>query len=84
MIWAGARKLANKLELNYRQVPIETRHKPYIDIEPDEILYLNGGGGFNTWWNWTPRLLHRLVKQVPRKHNHRWAKHGGVAGMVSG
>ena len=65
MIWAGARKLAHLAELNYRETNMKRGHSPYIDIKPDEILYLNGGGGFNTWWNWTPRLLNRLVKQYP-------------------
>ena len=65
LIWAGARKLANRCGLTYRDIPMKRGHKPRINIDPDEIIYLNGGGGFNTWWNWTPKLLNRLVKQYP-------------------
>ena len=64
MIYEGACKLAYDVGLNYREI---MGYKPsrVESIRKGEIIYVHGGGGFCTWWNWTPRLLHQLDKDYP-------------------
>lgn len=58
LIYAGAEKIANQLNLRYTT----TSHKS--KIKSDTIIYLHGGGGYNSWWGWTGRLLSQI-----RTHN---------------
>lgn len=64
MIYAGARKLADEVGLNYDSIRCEPEVTP-PKCGSRRIIYLHGGGGFNDWWNWTPRLLKALRTQNP-------------------
>ena len=66
MIYAGARKLADEVGLNFESVYCGPQAVP-PKCDQTTIIYLHGGGGFCTWWNWTPRLLKALRVQNP--HN---------------
>ena len=61
LIYAGAEKVANQLNLRY----ISTSHKS--KIKSDTIIYLHGGGGYNSWWGWTGQLLRQIRSRNP--HN---------------
>jgi len=63
MIYAGARKLADKAQLKYKEISIK-RGQPAPQIDSRKIIYVQGGGGWCTWWNWTPRM----VKDLSEKH----------------
>lgn len=64
MIYAGARKLADKARLNYTEIKLGRKAKP-PPLEFDDAIYVQGGGGWCTWWNWTPRLVHSLTTTYP-------------------
>lgn len=59
MIYLGAFKIATETGLNYRRVTYKPKSKIH-QFDKDIIIYLQGGGGFNPWWNWTPWLLRSL------------------------
>jgi len=60
MIYQGAYKLADKVGLNYRKQRMG-RKAPPPKIRHDEVIYVHGGGGWNTWWNWTPRMVRAIT-----------------------
>jgi len=65
MIYVGAYKIADKTRLDYTKVKLGRNAKPpKIDI--DTIIYIHGGGGWCTWWNWTPRLVYDLAETFPK------------------
>ena len=65
MIYQGAYKLAKRAALDYRELEMPRRSQRKFHTKNTDIIYIHGGGGFNTWWNWTPRLLNRIYKQHP-------------------
>ncbi len=67
MIYLGAYKLASEAGLNYRAIQYERGQNVHI-FNKDIILYLQGGGGFNPWWNWTHWLLRKLREANPENH----------------
>uniref|UniRef100_A0A6M3M021 Putative polysaccharide pyruvyl transferase family protein n=1 Tax=viral metagenome TaxID=1070528 RepID=A0A6M3M021_9ZZZZ len=67
MIYLGADKLADQAGLKRRAVLYKKeRHASVHVFGKHKILYLHGGGGFNSWWNWTPWLLRMLREANPR------------------
>ena len=64
MIYQGAYKLADKCGIHYRKINLG-RKAPPPQIRRDEHIYIHGGGGWNTWWNWTPRM----VRSITDKYN---------------
>lgn len=67
MIYQGAYKLADSVGLEYRKVPMG-RKAPNPRIQRKEVIYVHGGGGWNTWWNWTPRLVRQLSREYPNNY----------------
>lgn len=65
MIYLGAFKIADQVRLKYRKVTYK-RNKPVYPFNKNKVVYLQGGGGWNTWWNWTPRLLRKIRKANPK------------------
>ena len=65
MIYAGARKLAQKADLDFTEIKLGRNRKNIPDIETTTIIYIQGGGGWCTWWNWTPRLVNMLAEKYP-------------------
>ena len=59
LIYAGAEKIANQLNLKYST----TSYKSLI--KSDTLIYLHGGGGYNSWWGWTGRLLRQIRSRNP-------------------
>lgn len=64
MIYFGADKLAHSLGIRYST---HCCFQPYKNLTPtipkfgrDIIIYMHGGGGFNRWWGWSPRLIKAL------------------------
>ena len=64
MIYLGADKLADEASLTRKSVLYERNQNVHI-FDKNIILYLQGGGGFNPWWNWTHWLLRRLREANP-------------------
>lgn len=62
MIYQGAFKLADRLKLDYRKLTLG-RKAPPPRIKRDEVIYIQGGGGWNTWWNWTPRMVKKITEK---------------------
>ncbi len=60
MIYQGAFKLADRVGLKYRKLTMGRNAVP-PEINPKELIYVHGGGGWNTWWNWTPRMVKRIT-----------------------
>lgn len=66
MIYQGAYKLADRVGLKYRKLTLGRKaDAPRIDAR--EVIYIHGGGGWNTWWNWTPRM----VRSITEKYDNR-------------
>lgn len=64
MIYLGADKLANRAGLRRLSVLYKKSRDTQVHIfDKQVILYLQGGGGFNRWWNWTPWLL-RMIREA--------------------
>lgn len=59
LIYAGAEKIANQLNLKYSTTSYKSR------IKSDTLIYLHGGGGYNSWWGWTGRLLRQIRSRNP-------------------
>ena len=59
LIYAGAEKIANQLKIRYKTISHKSK------IKSDTIIYLHGGGGYNSWWGWTGRLLNQIRNQNP-------------------
>ena len=68
MIYRGAEKLADLCKLQYKTIELLRASKKEPQIKKGDIIYLHGGGGFNTWWNWTPRLLNKLRQLYPKNY----------------
>lgn len=64
MIYQGAYKLADRVGLKYSAWKA-SKNVPELPL--DTVIYLHGGGGFNAWWGWTPRVLAELCRVNP--HN---------------
>ncbi len=64
MIYLGSYKLAARAGLKYRSVVYYSGENVHI-YDKDIVLYLQGGGGFNPWWNWTHWLLRKLREANP-------------------
>ncbi len=65
MIYQGAFKLADEVGLKYRQITY-WKGEPVHKFNKRIIIYLQGGGGWNEWWDWTPRLLVKLRQASPK------------------
>jgi len=67
LIYQGAFKLADELGIPYKQAfaPPNWKGETYGE---SKVIYLHGGGGFTTWWNWTPWLLRMLRETNPKNH----------------
>lgn len=77
LIYAGAKKLANEVGIEYRSFSFgyQMRSSPALflnridaemDVSQSDIIYLHGGGGFNSMHKWTPRLLEILRIIFPK------------------
>lgn len=64
MIYLGADKLADEVGLRRKAVLYPPKSSVHI-FPKDVVLYLQGGGGFNPWWNWTHWLLRKLREANP-------------------
>ena len=64
MIYLGAYKLAAQARLKYRAISYGKGQSVHI-FNKNTIIYLQGGGGFNPWWNWTHWLLRKLREANP-------------------
>lgn len=64
MIYLGAYKLAARAGILYRSIVYYRGENVHI-YHPDIVLYLQGGGGFNPWWNWTHWLLRKIREANP-------------------
>lgn len=64
MIYLGADKLADRAHLRRKSVLYPPKSSVHI-FPKETILYLQGGGGFNPWWNWTHWLLRKLREANP-------------------
>lgn len=66
MIYLGADKLADQADLRRRAILYKKSPRTRVHtFNKRVILYLQGGGGFNRWWNWTPWLLRMLREANP-------------------
>jgi len=69
MIYLGADKLADQAGIQHTSVLYKKRRDTRVHILPeDTMIYLQGGGGFNRWWNWTPWLLKMIREANPYNH----------------
>jgi exopolysaccharide biosynthesis predicted pyruvyltransferase EpsI len=65
MIYTGAHKLAENTQLDYTEKRFGRNREDIPKIGSDDIIYIHGGGGWCTWWNWTPRLVNLLSQKYP-------------------
>jgi len=66
MIYLGADKLADQAGIHHKSILYKKHRDTRVHVFPrDTILYLQGGGGFNRWWNWTPWLLKMIREANP-------------------
>lgn len=74
LIYAGAKKLANEVGIEYQSFFFGYQISPAlflsrinseIDMSPSDIIYLHGSGGFNSIHKWAPRLLKILRSLFP-------------------
>ena len=64
LIWAGGRKLADSVDLNYRWTRISPlKNVPRLD--EDVVIYVHGNGGFKKDTPWISELLKRLRRRNP-------------------
>lgn len=75
LIYAGAKKLANEVGVEYRSFFFGYQTSPAlfldriiaeIDMSQSDIIYLHGSGGFNSMFQWSPRLLKILRTMFPK------------------
>lgn len=75
LIYAGAKKLANEIGIEYRSfsfgdptssASFMNRIIAEIDMSQSDIIYLHGGGGFNSMYGWSPRVLKILRTIFPK------------------
>jgi len=79
LIYAGAKKLANEVGIGYRSFSFGyqmhshaspalflNRINAEMDVSQSDIIYLHGGGGFNSMYKWTHKLLKMLRVMFPR------------------
>ena len=75
LIYAGAKKLANEVGMEYRSFSFGSRTSPALfwtritaqtDVSQYDIIYLHGSGGFNSIHTWGPRLLKILRIMFPK------------------
>lgn len=73
LIYAGAKKLANHLGIKYETVHYKrnTASKGIlgisykISINTNDIIYIHGSGGFNSWWGWAGPLFRKIKTDRP-------------------
>ena len=75
LIYAGAKKLANEVGIEYLSFPFDYQTSSAlflnsiianIPTSQFDIIYLHGGGGFNSMHKWSPRLLKILRTMFPK------------------
>lgn len=75
LIYAGAKKLANDVGIEYKSFFFDGQTSPAsfwnmvnaeIDRNQSDIIFLHGGGGFNSMYGWSPRLLKILRTMFPK------------------
>jgi len=64
MIYLGAEKLADTVGLKYSTITCWV-NKEIPRVAEHDVIYLHGGGGFNSWFGWTPKILKTLRVQNP-------------------
>ncbi|MBI4597128.1 MAG: polysaccharide pyruvyl transferase family protein [Candidatus Omnitrophica bacterium] len=64
LIYRGAEKLAIEMELRFRTL----NHEEFMGarLDPEEVLYFHGGGGFNSWWSGRPIRAFQRAARVHR------------------
>lgn len=67
MIYQGAFKIADELGLHYEHV-LATLNWKAETYGKSNVIYLQGSGGFTSWWDWTPRVLKMLRNANPENH----------------
>lgn len=66
IIYAGAYKLADEVGLKYKK--LHQGKKAKVDkLNHNAVIYIHGGGGWNAWWNWTPRMVKMLREKNPKQ-----------------
>jgi len=74
LIYAGAKKLANEVGVEYRSFFFSDQTSPEsflhkvtseLDLSQSDIIYLHGSGGFNSMYKWSPKLLKTLRVLFP-------------------
>ncbi|MEN7342389.1 MAG: hypothetical protein AAAFM81_05570 [Pseudomonadota bacterium] len=63
-LFAGAEALANRLGLDWRDIPLDTF--PDVDLPETTCVYIHGSGGFNPWCSGSAitNLKHATSKQI--------------------
>lgn len=67
MIYQGAFKIADELGLHYEHV-LATLNWKAETYGKSDVIYLQGSGGFTSWWDWTPQVLKMLRNANPENH----------------
>lgn len=67
MIYQGAFKIADELGLHYKHV-LATLNWKAETYGKSDVIYLQGSGGFTSWWDWTPQVLKMLRKANPENN----------------
>lgn len=67
MIYQGAFKLADELGLHYKHILVTPNWKAETHCK-SKVIYIQGGGAFPSWWDWTPQILKMLRKANPENH----------------
>lgn len=73
LIYAGAKQLAHQVGIRYETVHYKrnTDSKGRLNIsygkhiQNNDIIYIHGGGGFNSWWGEVCSLFGRIKKDYP-------------------
>ena len=61
LIWVGAKKLAEGLNIKFKKI---SKWNPRV--KKNEIIYINGSGGFTSLWNSTPKILRKINEKYPK------------------
>jgi len=75
LIYVGAKKLANELDIKYNSFFFDGEISPKsfwnavnleVYLAQSDIIYVHGGGGFNSIYGWAPQLLRILRSMFPK------------------
>jgi len=75
LIYAGAKKLANEVGIEYNSFFFDGEISPTsfwnavnAEMDPDQsdVIYFHGSGGFSSMYDWCPRLLKILRTMFPK------------------